>query len=158
MMNAVTMNKLKMLEAQHQKREIKSPRLKVYYGFSKINKIQKREAIAVAFENEQGAGWECSRSGKTLRKIMNIVTERYQTPGEAADAIHANRTFTSYLIFLDDKKVGGSIKKALYYNSEADKNNVSEKVRKEINAKLERFFLSAHRDYKEPPCIQLELF
>lgn len=146
-----------MLEAQHQKREIKSPKLKVYYGFCKINKIQKREAIAVAFENEQGAGWECSRSGKTLRKMMNIVTERYQTPGEAADAIHANRMFTSYLIFLDDKKVGGSIKKALYYNSEADKNNVSEKVRKEINAKLERFFLSAHRDYKEP-CIQLELF
>jgi hypothetical protein len=159
MMNAVTMNKLKMLDAQHPKQEDQEPsRLKVYYGFSKINKIQKREAIQVVFENERGAGYEGTRSEKTLRKIMNIVTERWQTPGEAADAAHANRMFTSYLIFLDDKKVGGSIKKALYYNSQADKNNVSEKERKEINEKLERFFLSAHRDYKEPPCIQLELF
>ena len=34
-----------MLEAQHPKQEIKKkPRLKVYYGFSKINKIHRQAA------------------------------------------------------------------------------------------------------------------
>ena len=83
----MTMQQLKILEAQHPKQEKqKMSRLKVYYGFSKINKIQKREAIQVTFENEQGAGSEGTRSGKTLRKLMNIVTERYQTEQEASDA------------------------------------------------------------------------
>ena len=67
-MNEITMQHLKMLEAQHPKQERrKMSRLKVYYGFSKINKIQKREAIQVSFENEQGAGNEGTRSGKTLQ-------------------------------------------------------------------------------------------
>ena len=113
-MNEMTMQHLKMLEAQHPRQEKrKMSRLKVYYGFSKINKIQKREAIQVSFENEQGAGSEGTRSGKTLRKLMNIVTERYQTEQEATDAKSHNRMFTSYFIFLDDKKINGSLKRAL---------------------------------------------
>ena len=150
-MNEMTMQHLKMLEAQHPRQEKrKMSRLKVYYGFSKINKIQKREAIQVSFENEQGAGSEGTRSGKTLRKLMNIVTERYQTEQEASDATSHNRMFTSYFIFLDDKKIAGSLKRALLINSEADKNHVSEKERKIIMEKLERAFLSSHADYKEP--------
>ena len=150
-MKAMTMQHLKMLEAQHPRQEKrKMSRLKVYYGFSKINKIQKREAIQVSFENEQGAGSEGTRSGKTLRKLMNIVTERYQTEQEASDATSHNRMFTSYFIFLDDKKIAGSLKRALLINSEADKNHVSEKERKIIMEKLERAFLSSHADYKEP--------
>lgn len=140
-----------MLEAQHPKREIKEfPRLKVYYGFSKINKIQKREAIQITFENEQGAGSDTSRSGRQLRKLMDIVTERWQTQQEASDASMHNRVFTTYYVFLDDKKIGGSLKRALLANSEADKNHVSEKERKIIMEKLERAFLSSHADYKEP--------
>ena len=150
-MKAMTMQHLKMLEAQHPRQEKrKMSRLKVYCGFSKINKIQKREAIQVSFENEQGAGSEGTRSGKTLRKLMNIVTERYQTEQEASDATSHNRMFTSYFIFLDDKKIAGSLKRALLINSEADKNHVSEKERKIIMEKLERAFLSSHADYKEP--------
>ena len=150
-MKAMTMQHLKMLEAQHPRQEKrKMSRLKIYYGFSKINKIQKREAIQVSFENEQGAGSEGTRSGKTLRKLMNIVTERYQTEQEASDATSHNRMFTSYFIFLDDKKIAGSLKRALLINSEADKNHVSEKERKIIMEKLERAFLSSHADYKEP--------
>lgn len=158
-MNEMTMQHLKMLEAQHPKQEKgKMSRLKVYYGFSKINKIQKREAIQVSFENEQGAGSEGTRSGKTLRKLMNIVTERYQTEQEASDATSHNRMFTSYFIFLDDKKINGSLKKALQVNSEADKNHVCEKERKEIADRLQTAFLASHIGYQEPrQCQELEI-
>lgn len=145
------MQHLKMLEAQHPKENRKTtPRLKVFYGFSKINKIQKREAIQITFENEQGAGSDTSRSGKQLRKQMDIITERWQTEKETSDATMYNRVFTTYYIFLDDKKIAGSLKRALMINSEADKNHVSEKERKIIMEKLERAFLSSHADYKEP--------
>ena len=157
-MNEMTMQQLKMLEAQHPKQEKqKMSRLKVYYGFSKINKIQKREAIQVTFENEQGAGSEGTRSGKTLRKLMNIVTERYQTEQEASDASSHNRMFTSYFVFFDNKKINGSLKKALQVNSEADKNHVSEKERKKIADKLKTSFIASHIGYKEPTSTQLEI-
>lgn len=158
-MNEMTMKHLKMLEAQHPKQEKRNmSRLKVYYGFSKINKIQKREAIQVSFENEQGADSEGTRSGKTLRKLMNIVTERYQTEQEASDATSHNRMFTSYFIFLDDKKINGSLKKALQVNSEADKNHVCEKVRKEIADRLQTAFMVSHIGYQEPrQCQELEI-
>ena len=158
-MNEMTMQHLKMLEAQHPKQEKrKMSRLKVYYGFSKINKIQKREAIQVSFENEQGAGSEGTRSGKTLRKLMNIVTERYQTEQEASDATSHNRMFTSYFIFLDDKKINGSLKKALQVNSEADKKHVSDKVRKDIADRLQTAFMASHIGYQEPrQCQELEI-
>lgn len=156
-MDTLTKNKLKMLEAQHTKDGIKKrPRLKVYYGFSKINKIQKREAIQVNFENEAGAGSDTSRSGKQLRKQMDIVTERWQTEQETADASMYTRVFTTYYIFLDDKKIGGSLKRALLVNSEADKNHVCEKDRKNIMERLECAYLAAHIGYKEPSK-QLEL-
>lgn len=158
MKQMLLMQRLKMLAAQHPKQESQEPsRLKVYYGFSKINKIQKREAIQVAFENERGAGYEGTRSGKTLRKIMNIVTERYQTEKEAADAAMCNRMFTSYYIFLDDKKIGGSLEKALIANLEADKNNVSPRELKTIAEKLKKSFMVSHPFYEEPSALQLEL-
>ena len=150
-MKQTTIQHLKMLEAQHPKREIKEfPRLKVYYGFSKINKIQKREAIQITFENEQGAGSDTSRSGRQLRKLMDIVTERWQTQQEASDASMHNRVFTTYYVFLDDKQIGGSLKRALLANSEADKNHVSEKDRANIKERLECAYLASHIGYREP--------
>ena len=146
------------MEAQHghQPKNDTLKRLKVFYGFSKINKIQKREAIAVFFENEVGAGSETQRSHKTLKKLMNVVCERWQTPEEISDAEMYNRVFTAYYTFLDDKEIGGSLEKALTSNFLADKNHVSEKVRKEIKEKLKIWFLAHHPDYKEPYS-QLEL-
>lgn len=150
-MKQTTIQKLKILEAQHPKRDAKKhPRLKVFYGFSKINKIQKHEAIQITFENEQGAGSDTSRSGKQLRKQMDIVTERWQTEQESSDASMYNRVFTTYYIFLDDKKIGGSLKRALLINSEADKNHVSKSDRKEIMERLERAYMASHTGYKEP--------
>lgn len=124
--------------------------LKVFYGWSKINKIQKREAIAVAFENEELAGDECRRSGKSLRKTMTICYERFQTEAEMSDAPFKNRVFTTYYVFMDDKAVRGSLERALKINSESDKNHVSIEERKRISDKLRAEFIASHRDYKEP--------
>jgi hypothetical protein len=44
--------------------------------------------------------------------------------------------FTSYSLFIDDKRFKGNINAVLEANSEADKNNVSEDERKEISNKL----------------------
>ncbi len=151
-MNTVTMQTLKRLEATNGQRSHTSTkrRLKVFYGWSKINKIQKREGIAIAFENSEGAGWENSRSGKTIRKTMTICYERYQTDEEMKDAEFHNRVFTVYNVFLDDKRIGGSLKKALADNSEKDKNHVSESERKRISQSLEAAFIASHPGYQEP--------
>ena len=116
----------------------------------KINKIQKREAIAVAFENEELAGYENRRSGKSLRKTMTICYERYQTEEEMRDAPFHNRVFTVYNVFLDDKHISGSLKKALEDNSKKDKNHVSLSEKKKISQALECSFVASHPDYHEP--------
>ena len=153
------MQTLKRLEATNGRKNYTPAKkhLKVYYGWSKINKIQKREAIAVAFENSEGAGWENSRSGKSIRKTMTICYERYQTDEEMKDAEFHNRVFTVYNVFLDDKAVKNSLNRALYFNSESDKNHVGIEERKRISEKLRTAFIASHPDYKEP-MRQLELF
>lgn len=157
-MDEIARNRLKMLDARHGKGRAGNPRvrLKVFYGWSKINKIQKREAIAVAFENEELAGDECRRSGKSLRKTMEICCERYQTEAEMKDAKACNRVFTVYNVFLDDKVVNGSLNRALQVNSESDRNNVGTEERMRISEKLRTAFIAAHRDYREPE-LQLEI-
>ena len=151
-MNTITMQTLKRLEATNgQKHQTSAKkRLKVFYGWSKINKIQKREAIAIAFENEELAGSDCRRSSKSLQKVMTICCERWQTEEEMKDASYHNRVFTMYNVFLDDKRIGGSLKKALADNSEKDKNHVSESERKRISQSLETAFIAAHPGYQEP--------
>ena len=96
-MNTITLKTLEHLDTTYGQRShtSKKKRLKVFYGWSKINKIQKREAIAIAFENSEGAGWENSRSGKSIRKTMTICYERYQTDEEMKDADFHNRVFTT---------------------------------------------------------------
>jgi len=149
-MDQRTVEKLKMLKATHQKTTTSPIRLKVYYGWAKLNKIQKKEALVVAFENEGHAGSETSRSGKTLRKTMSICHERYQTEKEMKDAQDAIRCFTVYNIFMNDKAIKGSLQAALQVNFEADKNHVSEDERNIIRKKLENTFRDSHPDYVEP--------
>lgn len=157
-MDEIARNRLKMLDARHGKSKAGNTcvRLKVFYGWSKINKIQKREAIAIAFENEELAGDECRRSGKSLRKTMDICYERYQTEEEMSDAPYKNRVFTVYHVFLDDKAVNGSLARALEINSESDKNHVGTEERSIISERLRTAFIAAHRDYREPE-LQLEI-
>ena len=151
-MNTITLKTLERLDATYGQRSHTptKKRLKVFYGWSKINKIQKREAIAIAFENSEGAGWENSRSGKSIRKTMTICYERYQTDEEMKDAEFHNRVFTVYNVFLDDKRIGGSLRKALADNAEKDRKHVSPEELKKISQSLETAFIATHTGYKDP--------
>lgn len=127
--------------------------LRVFYGWAKINKIRKKEAISVIFENDGGF----EKNDKKVKMYQNTVYTRFQTKDELKDAEHSNRTFTEYSIYLDDKQIKGSLKRALEVNYLADKNNVSEDVRKKIRSLLEKEFLLNHRGYKEPNIFQTSI-
>lgn len=123
-------------------------KLLVYYGWAKVGKVRKKEAISVIFENQEGAGTH-NRFGKTLSKFQHTVYSREQTDKEAKDAIGAIRVFSEYSIPLDDKAIKGSLAAALHENYEADRNNVSKEVRDEIMQALRNFYMEIHPDYKE---------
>lgn len=128
--------------------------LRVFYGWAKINKIRKKEAISVIFENDGGF----EKNEKKVKLYQNTVYTRFQTKKEMEDAEMSNRTFSEYSIFLDDKQIKGSLKKALEVNFLADKKNVAKEVREEIRRLLEKNFLLNHRNYKEPRSFQTSLF
>ena len=93
---------------------------------------------------------------KTIGKYQNTVYIRKQTDNEKLDAKLSNRMFTEYSVFMDDKRIKGSLNMALKVNKNADRNHVSSKVLEEIEDKLRNAFMMSHRGYKEP-CRQLEL-
>lgn len=128
--------------------------LRVFYGWVKIGKIRKREAISVIFENDKLPE---AKQIKSINKYQNTVFVRNQTDREKQEALTSNRVFSEYSVFLDDKKIKGSLERALRVNNEADKNNVSTPVRKQIEDALRRAFMSAHPKYKEPYSQQLIL-
>lgn len=150
-MNNILLDRLHRLENKNHSKQKRNAdkkttdcsRLKVYYGWAKVNKIRKREAISVIFENENGAG-EHHRYSKTLHKLQNTVFVRYQTEDEAKDAAAHIRVFTEYSIFLDDKTINGDLQKALDANEEADKNNVSQEILLEIRNALQKHYESNH--------------
>nr|DAJ66360.1 MAG TPA: hypothetical protein [Caudoviricetes sp.] len=148
--------RLFILDSEHRKErnKVQNINLRVFYGWSKVNKIRKKEAISVIFENDRQSE---ERTLRTVGKFQETVYIRKQTDGEKQDAEHSNRMFTEYSVFMDDKRINGSLDMALLVNRNADRNNVSKKVLDEIETELRRAYLMAHRDYKEP-VRQLELF
>lgn len=148
--------KLAMLDNKH-KAELgqrKQPKnLRVFYGWAKIGKIRKKEAISVIFENDK------MREERTLRaiaKYQHTVYVRQQTETELQDAIDSTRMFSEYSIFLSEKRLQGSLELALKANSDADKNHVSAEERTKIADALRLHYLENHPDYKEP-LIQQEI-
>ena len=131
--------------------------LPVYYGWAKLNKIAKREALTVIFLNDF-APPRVNRDGKDgVTRYINVCAWRYQTDAERKDARLSNRLYTVYSIFMDDKHIRGSLDAALHTNFMADKNNVSEKVRTEIMEKLRTHYIATHRNYREPRGYQLSI-
>ena len=124
-----------------------SKRLRVFYGWAKVNKIRKKEAISVIFENDLQPEERVERFVSRMQ-VTSFVRE--QTDGEKQDASFSNRMFTEYSVFLDDKQVKGSVEVALRLNNQADRRNVSAKVRNEIEQALRKGYLLAHPDYQEP--------
>lgn len=119
--------------------------MKVYYGWTKLNKVKKHEAISVIYEN----CFVPERSEWSRKAAQKTVYVRNQTKEEEKDAMYCNRVYTEYSILLDSKEVGGSLENALNINYEADKNNVSKAEREKIREALKREFLATHKHYRE---------
>ena len=129
-------------------------RLRVFYGWAKMNKIRKRPSLSVIFEN--GCQNE-ERVRRFINRMQDTIYERYQSEAEAKDAEGANRMYTEYSTFMDHPKIKGSLNAILKSNFSADENHVSVQKRNEIREKLRESFLRANPGYKEP-MKQLELF
>lgn len=141
-------------DEERKKINVQKKNLRVFYGWAKLGKIRKKEAISVIFENDK---MREERTLKTISKFQNTVYVRQQTDKEKLDAEHSTRMFTEYSVFLSDKRIKGSLLKALQENMEADRKNVSKKILAEIANKLRDAFLESHPNYKEP-IRQLDLF
>lgn len=151
-------DKLKRLEVQYGKFRQRVKSLPVYYGWAKINKIQKREALTVIFLNDL-PGPRLTKDGYDgVTRWIEPVYKRWQTDAEMTDAEHVNRMYTSYSLYMDDKRFGGSLEAVLKSNFEADKNHVTEHERNKIKELLRTSYVAQHPLYKEPKVRELSLF
>ena len=123
-------------------------KLKVYYGWSKINAVRKKRSLSVMFENDLSCRRE--RGQRVLSATQDTVFVRYQDEEEMTDAKDQNRIFTGYDLFLDEKPFNGRLELLLESNSEADKNHVSKNMRERITEALRKAFMLANPDYREP--------
>ena len=121
--------------------------LRVFYGWTKTNKVRKIESISVIFENR---GQRDEKIDSFIKRMQNTVYTREQTEDEMRDGEMSNRMYTEYSIRMNDKNIRGSLKKALDINEQADKNNVSEAERNIIRKHLYGAYILEHPGYKEP--------
>lgn len=117
--------------------------LNVYYGWSVINRIRKKVAISVIFDNDKSSG---ERRIKTIKRLQNTCYTRKQNVLEAEDGKHQNRILTEFSMFLHDKQINGSLEKLLEANYQADINNVPESVLMAIKDALRIKFKSSYSD------------
>lgn len=122
-------------------------KLRVFYGWTRLNKVRKTEAISIIYENRKQTEYKVE---KFLKRMQETVYVREQTENEMKDGELSNRMYTEYSIRMNEKEIKGSLFKALEVNSEADKNNVSEKERNIISEKLRAAYMMNHPLYKEP--------
>lgn len=149
--------RLNRLEVTHRQFKERVGRLPVYYGWAKLNKIQKREALTVIFLNDH-PGPRIDKDGEDgVTKFIVPVYKRWQTDEEMKDAEQSNRMYSVYSIFMDDRKIKGSLDAALHFNYQSDKNHVPVKEREKIRELLRNKYLVEHPHYREP-CRQLDLF
>lgn len=115
--------------------------LNVYYGWSILNKIRRKVALSVIFENEQTFS---DRKNVTIRRLQKTCYVRKQTVAEAEDGKKQNRILTEYSFFLQQKPFNGDLNKLLDTNYQADINNVPEAILIEIKEALRKGFKSAY--------------
>lgn len=128
-------------------------RLKVYYGIEKTNSVKHKRAVCVLFENARAFRVDNkgnSYQDRFVARQMHLAYTRNQTIEEAADATAQNQVFTSYSLFVDDKRFKGSLEAVLAFNSQADSKNVSRAERERISEALRRVFMEIYPDYREP--------
>lgn len=119
-----------------------SRRLRVFYGWSKLNSVRKRKAISVIFENARQSE---ARSLNFISRMQETVYIRYQTESEALDGFHCNRMFTEYSVFMDSMSVNGSLDAALKENMIADSKNLTQPELDAISDKLRHSYRSVYK-------------
>ena len=110
--------------------------LRVFYGYTKINKIMKKRSLMIAFENENRG----ERNETSVKSWMQIVYTRNQSEREMQGAKGIIRMFTVWYIFIDKPPYNGDIYKVLEENFQADSKNVSEEERIKIREALKMAF------------------
>lgn len=116
--------------------------LRVFYGWARINKVRKAEAISVIFENRKQNE---EKVQSFIRRMQDTVYVRNQTIGEQADGVPQNRMYTEFSIRMASKHINGDLEKALQTNFVADCNNVSETERETILHALREHYKMIHR-------------
>lgn len=119
-----------------------SRRLRVFYGWSKLNSVRKRKAISVIFENARQSE---ARSLNFISRMQETVYIRYQTEPEALDGFYCNRMFTEYSVLMDSKSVNGSLDAALKENMIADSKNLTQPELDTISDKLRHSYRSVYK-------------
>lgn len=128
-------------------------KLRVFYGFSKLNKIKRKYALEVYFENSIN---NSEKNDRFISKCIYLVHTRQQTLEEAEDANLCNRTFLSYTMFIDEKPFNGDIDALLHHNAQADSKNVSSEELEQIRKKLKSYYFNEYRKQSSQP-VQLSL-
>lgn len=124
--------------------------LRVFYGWSRLNKIRKKRAISVIFENCQGAR---NRGEQLLKRMQDTCYVRKQTIGEAGDGEFSNRIFTEFSLFIDEKPFDGDLDSILQCNYEADLNNVLPDDLESIKKALKEGFRKSYPVYYNSKCM-----
>lgn len=119
--------------------------LNVWYGWSVLNKVRKKPALSVIFENEYSFS---DRKTNQVKRLQNTFFVRKQTVDEAADGRLQNRILTEYSTFLFGKPFNGDIEKVLENNYQADINNVSHDQLIEIKDALRNGFKQVYTGIK----------
>ena len=119
-----------------------SRRLRVFYGWSKLNSVRKRKAISVIFENARQSE---ARSLNFISRMQETVYIRYQTESEALDGCYCTRMLQEYSVLMDSKSVNGSLDAALKENMIADSKNLTQPELDTISDKLRHSYRSVYK-------------
>ncbi|MDR1502285.1 MAG: hypothetical protein LBT43_07510 [Prevotella sp.] len=117
--------------------------LRVFYGFTRLNKVLKKRSLRIIFENENRGERNLSR----VKTWIHISHTRFQSEKEASDASFCNQMFFVYDLFIDEKPFNGDLEAVLEQNFIADSNHVSIEEREKIRENLRADF---HRVYSDP--------
>lgn len=127
----------------------KQPRLRVWYCYTKLNKIAKKREFAVLFENS----WSVN-SETWVNSRMIVAAMRYQTEMEAEDGKLSNRQFTKYSMFIDEKPYYSEICRVLEFNSKAEHKNVDPETLEKISLLCAKKFKEYNRMFPAPEQIK----
>ena len=131
-----------------------SRKLKVYYGFTKLNKVMTKRELAIYFEN---ANNNPEKNLRYVSRCMDIVYTRDQSQDEEDDKpLPAFKMFHKFGYLIDSKAWTGDIDAILHNNFEADKNNITLEERVIIKDKLKEYY-KTHYNKNKNEKIQLKI-